>query len=256
MSPSIWTRCAGRSRAARLEGRAWRVVEGQHLLSTRQLVDSTAEHDLLERLLDDHKPPLPQGPGFAGLHYLLFTPFRYPPLRHGSRFGTRQERSLWYGAEALETAQAEYAYYRRVFFAGTSAALLPNTIAVTAFRASVSTQAGVDLTRAPFEAYRERLSSRTSYGETQQLGGEMRAAGIEAVRYHSARCPKGGVGIGLFTPAAFAARAPLQPAQNWQCTITAQEDIEYRRQGVAAVERVDFPRAVFLVDGKLPHPAV
>jgi RES domain len=256
MSPSIWTRCAGRSRAARLECRAWRVVEGQHLLSTRHLVDSAAEHDLLERLLDETKPPVPREPEFAGLHYLLFTPFRYPPLRHGSRFGTRQERSLWYGAEALVTAQAEYAYYRRVFFAGSSATLLPNTIAVTAFRASVATARGIDLTRAPFEAFRERLASRTSYAEAQQLGGEMRAAGIEAFRYHSARGSKDGVGIGLFTPAAFAGKSPLRPAQNWQCTVTVQEDVEYRRHGVGAVERVDFPRATFLVDGKLPHPAV
>jgi hypothetical protein len=231
------------------------VVEGQHLLSTRHLVDSAAEHDLLERLLGDTRPPLPREPEFAGLHTLLSAPFRYPPLRHGSRFSTRQERSLWYGAEALETAQAEYAYYRRVFFAGSAAALLPSTIAVTAFRAGIATAKGIDLTRAPFEAFRERLASKSSYAEPQQLGGEMRGAGIEAFCFHSARCPKGGVGVALFTPAAFAAKAPLRPAQSWQCTVTAQEDVEYRRMGVA-VERVDFPRATFLVDGKLPHPAV
>ncbi len=232
------------------------MVEGQHILSTRALVDSAAEHDLLEQLLDDSKPSLPPGREFAGLHHLLFTPFRYPPLRHGSRFGSRHDRGLWYGAEALETAQAEYAYYRRVFFAGTEAALLPSTIAVTVFRAGVATDRAIDLTLAPFDAYRARLASKVFYADAQQLGGEMRQAGIEAVRYHSARCPRGGVGVGLFTPAAFAGRAPLGPAQNWQCTVTAQEDVEYRRQGIAAVERVDFPRATFLVGGKLPTPAV
>ncbi len=125
MSPSIWTRCAGRTRATRLECRAWRVVEGQHILSTRALVDSAAEHDLLEALLDDSKPPLPNGREFAGLHHLLFTPFRYPPLRHGSRFGVRQERGLWYGAEALETAQAEHAYYRRQGIGGVERLVFP-----------------------------------------------------------------------------------------------------------------------------------
>ena len=256
MSPSIWTRCAGRTRTAPLAVRAWRVVEGQHLLSTRRLVDTAAEHDLLERLLDASKPALPREPAFAGLHPLLAAPFRYPPLRHGSRFGTRQERGLWYGAEALETAQAEYAYHRRVFFAGTAAALLPNTIAVTAFRAGVETARAIDLTRAPFEAFREALASRTSSAEAQRLGGEMRAAGVEAVRFHSARCPRDGTCLGLFTPAAFSARAPLRPAQNWQCTVTAEEDVEYRRQGAGSSERVGFPRATFLVDGKLPQPAV
>ena len=256
MSPGIWTRCAGRTRSTRIECRPWRVVEGQHILSTRKLVDSAAEHDLLEELLDDSKPPLPKGPEFAGLHPLLFTPFRYPPLRHGSRFGARHERGLWYGAEALETAQAEYAYYRRVFFAGTTADLLPSTIAVTAFRASVETARGIDLTRPPFEAFRERLASKSSYAESQQLGGEMRGDGIEVVRFHSARCPKDGVGVALFTPAAFASRSPLRPLQNWQCTVTAQQEVEYRRQGIGAVERVVFPRAAFLVGGKLPQPAV
>ena len=255
MSPGIWTRCAGRTRSTRIECRPWRVVEGQHLLSTRQLVDSAAEHDLLEELLDDSKPPLPRGREFAGLHQLLFTPFRYPPLRHGSRFGARHERGLWYGAEQLETAQAEYAYYRRVFFAGTTADLLPNTIAVTAFRARVETGRGIDLTRSPFEAYRERLASKSSYAESQQLGGEMREAGIEAVRFHSARGSRNGVGIALFTPAAFASKSPLRPAQNWQCTVTAQEEVEYRRQGTGDMERVVFPRGAFLVDGKLPQPA-
>jgi len=256
MSPGIWTRCAGRTRATRLECRPWRVVEGQHILSTRKLVDSAAEHDLLEELLDDSKPPLPKGREFAGLHSLLLTPFRYPPLRHGSRFGARHERGLWYGAEALETAQAEYAYYRRVFFAGTTADLLPSTIAVTAFRARVATGRAIDLTRPPFRAYRERLASPISYAESQRLGAEMRADGVEAVRFHSARDPRDGVGIALFTPAAFASKSPLRPAQNWQCTVTAQEEVEYRRQGIGAVERVVFPRAAFLVDGKLPGPAV
>jgi hypothetical protein len=256
MSRSIWTRCAGRTRATRLECRPWRVVEGEHLHSTRALVDSAAEHDLLEQLLDDAKPPLPAGRPFAGLHALLATPFRYPPLRHGSRFGVRHQRGLWYGAETLQTAQAEHAFYRRVFFDGSAADLLPNTIAVTAFRASVATDRAIDLTRSPFLAWQARLASPTDYTEPQRLGSEMREEGIEAVRYRSARCPQGGACVALFTPAAFASRSPLKPAQGWLCTVTAQEEVEYRRQGVVELERVVFPRTAFLVGGKLPRPAV
>ncbi len=116
MPPSIWTRCGGRSNARELRCAPWRVVEGQRIISTRSLVDSDAEHDLLEELIDASKPALPPEPAFAGLHYLLYTPFRYPPLRHGSRFGRRHERALWYGAEELDTALAEVAYYRLLFF--------------------------------------------------------------------------------------------------------------------------------------------
>ena len=102
MPSSIWTRCAGRSSLRPLSGRAWRVVESQHLFSTRKLVDSDAEQALLEELIEEVKPPTGVP---AGLHYLLFTPFRYPPLRHGSRFGTRAEnlqRAIACYEEALE----------------------------------------------------------------------------------------------------------------------------------------------------------
>ena len=99
MSPSIWTRCAGRSELRPLRGRFCRVVEAQFRNSTRKLVDSDAEQEALEALIDRAKDPVP--PGFEDLHYLLYTPFRHPPLRNGSRFGTRQERGILYGAREL-----------------------------------------------------------------------------------------------------------------------------------------------------------
>ena len=56
--------------------------------------------------------------GGADSHYLLATPFRYPPLPYGSRFGSRFEPSLFYGARSASTALAESAYYRFVFWSG------------------------------------------------------------------------------------------------------------------------------------------
>ncbi len=249
-------RCGGRTNLRRLESRPWRIVEGQHILSTRKLVDTVEEYEVLEQLIDRTKPPLPRGGEFARLHYLLSTPFRYPPLRHGSRFGRRTERSLWHGAEELGTALAEYAYYRVVFFDGTAAELAPNTITVTAFRASVRTEAGVDLTRAPFDTHRSVISSKTRYAGSQQLGSDMRSDAVEGFRFESARCPNRGANIGLFTPAAFATRNPVRPMQNWFCTVTDRLDVEYRREDVGAVRAFDFPKATFLVGGSLPHPAV
>ena len=95
MSSSIWTRCAGDSEIQPLRLEPWRVVEGQHQISTRKLVASDAEQALLEALIETVKPGQLSP---ARLHYLLATPFRYPPLRHGSRFGRRFEPGLWYGA--------------------------------------------------------------------------------------------------------------------------------------------------------------
>ena len=65
MSRSIWTRCEGSSRLRAIEADAWRVVESQHIVSTRKLVDSDAEQAVLEELIDRVKPPMPVGDGFA-----------------------------------------------------------------------------------------------------------------------------------------------------------------------------------------------
>src|SRR3954469_13342301 len=107
MSSSIWTRCAGESELRALTLSPWRVVESQHQVSTRKLVDTAEEQALLEDMIDRVKPPDLTG---GSLHYLLFTPFRYPPLNHGSRFGTRRERGIWYGSSDRRTAFAEVSY--------------------------------------------------------------------------------------------------------------------------------------------------
>ena len=120
MSSSIWTRCAGDSELRRLDVSPWRVVEAQHQVSTRKLVDSNDEQSLLEEMIDRVKPPDLTG---GRLHYLLFTPFRYPPLPHGSRFGGRHESGIWYGSLDHRSAFAEVAYYRLLFLEGTHASL-------------------------------------------------------------------------------------------------------------------------------------
>ena len=120
MSSDIWTQCAGPSEIRPLRLTPWRVVESQHQVATRKLVDTLDEQALLEELIDGAKPPDATN---GRLHYLIATPFRYPPLKHGSRFGTAHERGIWYGAESVATAMAEVAYYRLVFLEGTTADL-------------------------------------------------------------------------------------------------------------------------------------
>src|SRR5690348_8741721 len=75
MSSSIWIQCAGDSSKQRLGVSAWRVIEAQHHVSTRKLVDSAEEQELLEELIESSKPPAVAG---VRLHYLPSTPFRYP----------------------------------------------------------------------------------------------------------------------------------------------------------------------------------
>jgi hypothetical protein len=249
MSSSIWTQCAGRTRVRALSGEAWRVVEPQHLVSTRKLVDSDAEQQVLEELLESTKPELPDG----RLHFLLTTPFRYPPLRYGSRFGTRAERGIWYGSIQQRTAFAETAYYRLLFLEGTKASLAPLLVELSAFRASFKSDQGVDLAALPFAQFRDRISSPTSYRESQRLGYEMREAGVQVFRYWSARDGHGGLNVGLFTPKAFASRKPSVP-ETWRCVV-ALDGVEMTKKDVFARTSFRFARTEFEVDGRLPAPA-
>ena len=154
--------CGGKRNLRPYEGRPWRVVEAQHRNGTRRLVDSDEEQGVLEALIDRVKPPAPAGPEFRGLHYLLFTPFRHPPLPHGSRFGTRAEPSLFYASEVRETALAETAYYRLLFLEGTRAELGPVTVELSAFQVEVRTRAAVvprRSNRQPIVVWNSRMTS-------------------------------------------------------------------------------------------------
>jgi hypothetical protein len=249
MSSSIWTRCAGVSRIRPLRVDAWRVVEAQHQVSTRKLVDTVDEQILLEELIEGVKPP---DPTRGSLHYLLATPFRYPPLHHGSRFGRRRVLALWYGSETRETALAEVAYYRFVFLDGTAADLGTVTTTLTAFTARASSVHGVDLVVSPFDAHRRSIASPSRYAATQTLGDAMRAAGVELFRYPSAR--DHGVNVGVFSPAAFG-RAKPRAFETWHC-VASRRRVEFSKRDYLSRSSVSFERQRFLVDGVLPSPAL
>ncbi len=253
MSQRISTRSAARHSLVAYEGAPWRVVEAQHVISTRKLVDSDDEQQLLEELLDAAKPPLPREPGFDGLHFLLFSSFRYPPLRHGSRFGSRFEPSLWYGAEEKRTAFAEVAYYRLLFLEGTEARLAPMIVELSAFQAKVRSECTVDLTTEAYAGQAEALRSKLSYQATQRLASELRQEGAEVIRYASARDLESGICVALFTPRAFAEKRP-RPPQTWRCVATRQR-VELSRKDYFVRERFDFLRSQFEVEGRLPSPA-
>ena len=251
MSSSIWMQCAGDSRKQRLALLAWRVIEAQHQVSTRKLVDSVEEQELLEDLIEHSKPPVIAG---MPLHSLLATPFRYPPLRHGSRFGSRYDRGVWYGGEHLKTVLAEIAYYRFVFLEGTSADLGTLTVQLTAFNVAVRSSEAIDLTGAPFALHQAVVSSPTDYSASQALGEAMRQAGVEFCRYASARDPDGGTNIAVFLPSAFGPARP-RAFETWQLVSTSTS-VELSKRDYFARVRYQFPRDTFLVDGKLPAPAL
>lgn len=252
MSPNIWTQCEGPTRPAPLATQPWRVVEGQHVNSTRKLVDSNAEQALLEELIDRAKSRVPPGAEFERLHYLLFTPFRHPPLRSGTRFGSRHQRGIFYASRDAETCLAEWAFYRFVFLEGTSASLGTTSKPLTVFRSEVHAARAIDLTASPFNDFRTLISSPGSYVASQPLGTAMRDEGIEACAFFSARDPEG-VNYALFEPC-FGSAKPLTE-EHWSCTFD-RELVEMRRTSVFVSLSLSFPRSRFEIDGVLPVPAL
>src|SRR3954463_11660718 len=125
MSSDIWTPEGLLSKAVTASGEAWRCVEAQHLKSTTKLTDSNREQDELEAVLESGKPAIP--PECRNLDYLLFTPFRYEPYKHGSRFRRAGlTPGVFYASEMPETAITECSFYRLLFFAESPATPWPS----------------------------------------------------------------------------------------------------------------------------------
>lgn len=245
-----WSAVLDAARPVRLSGTLLRLVESQEQVATNQLVRSLDRQALLEDMLESTKPPLRRGA--ETLHYLLATPFRYPPLKHGSRFGTRNEPSLFYGSRETRTVLFEAAYYRFVFWFGMARAPAGKLDTQhTLFGAAYRTNRGMQLQAPPFAAHRAELASPADYHASQALGSAMRAAGIEAFEFASARDPEGGVNVALFTPAALAGKEPVSQ-EAWLCELGG-ERVRFRAARGRDVH--DFPLALFLVDGTLPWPA-
>lgn len=253
MPSTIWTQCADRFKPAALSVTAWRVVEDQSLISTRKLVDSNAEQTRLEELLETVKPPVPSGQEFHGLHYLLMTPFRYPPWRHGSRFRTARDPGVWYGSLDVDTALAEKAYYRLRFLDDTAASL-NSEITLTAFSVPLYTSFGADLTSPPFSAFRSLISAADTYVHSQPLARDLRDGEVAIARYHSARDPRGRDNVAVLHPGGFAARSVRDDTrETWHCYATRTQ-VEYRSRQFIGSRSLHFDRRIFEVDGVLPRP--
>jgi hypothetical protein len=245
----IWDACREAVIPRSLKGELIRVVESQEQIASRSLVDDLAEQALIELLLEHSKPPVPLD--CVHLHYLLSSPFRYPPLEYGSRFGARHEPSLFYGALSETTALTETAYYRLVFWQGMEISPPGGSLTTehTLFAAGYASDKCVCLQETPFDQFESRLTSPHSYHETQRLGSRLRGAGIELLTYVSARDPDRGLNIALFSARPFSQRAPLWK-ESWLCDTRAEEVVFYNKTAGTCV----FKHSQFLVLGEFPYP--
>ena len=256
MSRDIWTQCAPKFKFCSYDGSPWRVVEAQHVIATRKLVDSDEEQAVLEGLIDEAKPPHPYDEECKRYHYLLWTPFRYPPLLYGSRLGTPDRRGIWYGSEKIETAFAEKAYYTFLLRAGSRADFGVFETAITVFSAHVRSKLCADLMKAPFEKFEEELTAPDSYAVSQRVGTELRERGAEVIRFTSARCPDRGANVAITQIPVFQDRKPTQDC-SWFC-ISSENAVEFKPVGLQEIDvaRKVFQKSDFEVNGKFPSPAV
>jgi hypothetical protein len=246
-----WQDCLTDAQPQVLLGTLKRMVESQKQVATVVLVDNLAEHDVLEALLEDSKPPLPAA--IARLDYLLRSPWRYPPLPWGSRFGTRYEPGLFYGALANAALFAETAFYRLVFLAGPKRPLNGRVMSQhTLFHARFRADRGYDLTAPPFAEHAATLTDPARYAPCQALGIALREAGAQAFVYRSARVSDtttDGNNIALVVPQALQSRQHQKP----EPVLCEATDSYVQLRHREAVHRFD--REQFLVRGELPHPA-
>ncbi len=229
-----------------VSGTCWRIVEGQHHVSTLALVDSVAEQERLEQLIEATKPTLPVA--CRGLDYLLFTPFRYRPYPHGSRFRRAGlTPGVFYASAQVETAIAEAAFYRLLFFAESPATPWPaNASEHTAFSVKYGGKT-LDLTRPPLARQRARWMHPTDYAGCQDLADKARAAEVEVLRYASVRDPQHRTNVALLTCRAFRAKAPAD-RQSWRIRVSPSGAQALREFPKASL---DFARDAFAADARL-----
>ena len=247
----IWQACNGPDQIRPIEGKLYRLVESQEQIATLGYVDTLEEQALLEQMLDQAKPV--SQPDCDPLHYLLKTPFRYPPLKWGSRFGRIHERSLFYGGKTVGAVLAESAFYRFVFWHSMEGPPVREKIRSehTLFSVRYGTEKGIQLQEPPFNQYQAELTDPVNYRAAQQLGSAMRGASVEAFEYCSARDPEHGLCVALFSPAAFRQKKPQETSQ-WFGELSADRvSFTQLRSGKVVTYGIGF----FLINGVLPLPA-
>lgn len=213
------------------------------------LVDSLEEQLLLERLIDDQKPAVPAAA--RRLHYLLFTPFRYPPPPGGSRFRAGDDPGVFYGADAVRTACAELGYWRWRHLCDSPALQSMPQKPQTVFKVKVATSA-IDLRERPLDRDAARWTDPGRYAACQALAKTARAAGVGMIRYRSVRDPQHAGCGAVLAPAAFARPSPIEQ-QTWMLSVF-RERVVWQRTHIVSMQTFEFAAAHWGAAGARPHP--
>lgn len=247
MSSATWTPDALKSSAIRLSGTCWRIVEAQHRYSTMKIVDTIEDQERLERLIEESKPPVADE--CAGLHFLLFTPFRYSASNpYGSRFRRPYAaHGVFYASSDTDAAIAEVAFYRTLFFAESPATPWPtNPSEYTAFAVEYRTRRAIDITKGPLASH-AGLYHLANYATSQDFADDVRIANLDVIKYRSMRDPRHRDNFAILACGAFAKKEPVG-YRTWRLHLDAN--------GARAVcesphHTLSFDREAFATDPRL-----
>lgn len=185
-----------------------------------KLTDSLVEQEIIEKIIEETKPPVP--PGCEGLDFLLMTPFRYSASNPwGSRFRRpNAPDGVFYASEHPDTAIAEMAFHRLLFFAESPQTPWPqNPGEYTAFATEFRSERVLDLNVEPF--IREpSIFELATYSASQDLSDVARIANIEIIKYPSARDPNRRSNLAILKPETFAKPEPVD-RQSWRLHLDA-----------------------------------
>jgi RES domain len=237
---TTWTPTAVASELRPWQGTLWRAVEAQHRVSTLRLVDTLDEQSLLESLLETTKPPLPLL--LRQQHYLVTTPFRYPPLHpQGSRFRGPTDPGVFYGAVERRTACAELGFWRWRFLLDSPALQRLEPLAQTLFESGLEASA-LDLRRTPFVTDAKCWTDPVDYSGCQSFARIAREAGATAICYSSVRDPQQAECIAVLGATAFAPREIVE--QRWRLSVTPTR-VFWQRDSALVAEGFEFETAAW-----------
>jgi hypothetical protein len=212
-----------------------------------KLTDDLEEQTLLENLIEETKPIVPEE--CRHHNYLLLTPFRYIPYPFNSRFRRAgSSDGVFYASEFSETAIAEAGFYRLLFFIESPDTPWPeNPSEHTAFAVDIATRKAIDLMRPPLVRDRILWTDLSDYTPCLDLADLARIATIEAIRYESVRDPQSRPNVALLSCWAFAANDVVD-RQTWH--------LHFDRRGVRATCEapklaISFTRDDFTADPRM-----
>ncbi len=208
------------------QGSAWRAIDAHHGAATLLLTQGSAlQQAVLQQALAGAQPPP------HGLPWWLAAPFATWPQPRGSRFRRPGDPGVLYAGEQRETAAAEAGYWRlRMWLDSEGLSRRAKVLAMLMFELRASSTRAIDLTQPPFDAQRERWTAPDDYGPAQQLAAQARDAGMDLLRYESARRPAYCC-IAVLKPEPLAAvpQPAIETAQSWSVLIQPPNLVVWQR---------------------------